>query len=126
MIKVKHMMDKAEPADGQRIFIESVNLCKDMQDGCSVHHAMPQLGPPAGLSEWFDQHPDGYEFFRARYHECLSRGPYRTACQRLACVARTQDFTLLHHGDDPQHNAATALYEFLSELEAYCPPEAET
>ena len=30
---------------------------------------------------------------------------------------------LLHTADDPCHNSATALYEFLAELEAYCPPE---
>jgi hypothetical protein len=28
-----------------------------------------------------------------------------------------------YQGDDPGHNTATALHEFLSELEAWCPPE---
>ena len=126
MIKIKHLMEKAEPDDGQRIWVESVNLTKDLCEWCSVHHLMSQLGPPGGLSEWFEEHQDGYEYFRARYHECLQRSPYRAALQRLACVGRSQTFTLLHSGDDPQHNTATALYEFLSELEAYCPPESET
>jgi hypothetical protein len=29
----------------------------------------------------------------------------------------------LHQCDDPIHNSAMALYEYLTELEAYCPPE---
>ncbi len=34
-----------------------------------------------------------------------------------------ENIALLHQSDDPAHNSATALYEFLSELEAYCEPE---
>ena len=72
-----------------------------------------------------DEHPDGYEYFRGQYHECLSKGPYRTALQQLACAAMKENITLVHQGDDPQHNTATALHEFLSELEAYCPRDDE-
>jgi hypothetical protein len=36
-----------------------------------------------------------------------------------------ENVTLLHQGDDCEHNTATALHEFLSELEAYCPREDE-
>ena len=41
----------------------------------------------------------------------------------FACAAGRENFTLLHAGSDPLANSAIALYEFLSELEAYCPPE---
>jgi uncharacterized protein YeaO (DUF488 family) len=84
---------------------------------------MSHLGPPRKLWEWFTEHPDGYEYFRGRYHELLNKGPYRPALQQLACGAMNEDFTLVFEGDDPQHNTATALQEFLSELEAYCPRE---
>ena len=47
----------------------------------------------------------------------------QSPAQRLACIAMRHPFTLLHTGDDAIQNTATALYEFLSELEAYCPPE---
>jgi hypothetical protein len=33
-----------------------------------------------------------------------------------------ETFTLLHQGDDPEHNSATALQEFLHELEAWIQP----
>ena len=41
----------------------------------------------------------------------------------LATAALKEDLTLLHQGDDPNRNSATALYEFLTELQAYCKPE---
>ena len=55
----------------------------------------------------------------------LARGPYRDALQQLACIGRKETFTFLHQGEDPQRNTATALYEFLTELEAYCPRDNE-
>jgi uncharacterized protein YeaO (DUF488 family) len=81
------------------------------------------LGPPIALWRWFQDHPDGYEYFRGKYHEFLSRTQRRKALMHLAAAAMNEDFTLLHQGDDPEHNSATALYEFLTELQAYCQPE---
>ena len=77
----------------------------------------------SALWEWHQDHPDGYDYFRARYHEWLNQSPYRASLQALACAAMRENITFLHQGDDPEHNSATARYEFISELEAYCPPE---
>ena len=123
MIKIKHLMDPSERDDGERSWIEPVGLTTDLKDWCSVDHVLCHLGPPRALAEWFEEHPDGYEYFRARYHEALAAGPYKDALQQLACAALKRNFTFLHTGDDPTHNAGTALYEFLTELEAYCPRE---
>jgi uncharacterized protein YeaO (DUF488 family) len=123
MIKVNHLMDAREADDGNRIWVEPVGLTRDLAEWCSVEFIVPHLGPPLKLWEWFEEHPDGYEFFRGCYHEALSTGPYLKALQQLACAAGRENFTLLHAGSDPLANSAIALYEFLSELEAYCPPE---
>jgi uncharacterized protein YeaO (DUF488 family) len=123
MIKVKHLMDAAERDDGQRIWVEPVNLTKDLQEWCGVEHILTQLGPPESIWRWFQEHPDGYECFRGEYHIFLANSPFKPALQQLACAAQLENFTLLHQGDDPAHNTATALHEFLSELEAYCRPE---
>ena len=123
MIRVKHFLQAVEPDDGQRLWVEPIGLTKDLREWCKVEHVLPHLGPPKALWDWFDEHPDGYDYFRARYHECLGRSQYRPALQQLAQAAGRETFTLLHSGDDPAHNSATALYEFLSELQAYCPPE---
>ena len=123
MIKVKHFLDAVEPDDGQRIWVESVSLTRDLREWCKVTHVLPHLGPRE-LADWLEEHPDGYDYFRGRYHECLQHGPYRAVLQQLACASLGHRITLLHQGDDPQHNSATALYEFITELEAYCPPGA--
>lgn len=124
MIKVKHLLDAVEKDDGARLWIEPIGLTKDLRQWCAVDHVLPHLGPPKALWEWFEAHPDGYGYFRATYHEALAGGKYKAALQELACAAQRSNFTLVHQGDDPEHNSGTALYEFISELSSYCPPEA--
>jgi uncharacterized protein YeaO (DUF488 family) len=123
MIKVKHIFDTVEKDDGLRMWVEPIGLVKDLQDWCKINHVMPHLGPPKDAWDEFGEHPDGYEEFRGQYHECLSHSHYRPALQKLACAGIRENFTLVHSGDDPEHNSATALREFISELEAYCPRE---
>lgn len=123
MIKIKHLMDAVEPDDGSRLWIEPIGLTKDMKEWCEVDHVLNHLGPPQGLYQWFEEHPDGYGYFRAMYHEWLGRSRFKPALQELACAGLRQTFTLVHTGEDPEHNCGTALYEFLSELGSYCKPE---
>ena len=119
MIKVKHLMDEVEPDDGQRLWVEAIGLARDLREWCKVDHVLSHLGPSAEVSNWFEEHPDGYDYFRARYHESLGKSPYKVALQHMAKASANENFTLLHTGDDGSHNAATALYEFLSELGAW-------
>jgi uncharacterized protein YeaO (DUF488 family) len=121
MIKAKHFLDRIEADDGPRLWVESIGLTQDLQEWQSIDHVIPHLGPPRGIWTWFAVHPDGYVDFRGRYHEWLSKSPYRPALQRLACESLKANVTLLHAGDDPAHNCATALREFITQLEAYCP-----
>ena len=123
MIKIKHLLEPVEKDDRDRIWIEPIGCTKDLQEWCSVHHVLSHLGPPIKIWRWFEHNPQGYEEFRARYHEHLDKGPYKDALTALATVGLREDFTLLHQGDDPAHNTATALYEYLTELQAYVKPE---
>lgn len=123
MIKVKHLLDAPEEDDGARLWVEPVGLTLDLRQWCRVDHVLPHLGPPAELARWFEEHPDAYDVFRGRYHEHLSRSNLRTALAQLARLAREQNITLLHHGDNPAQNTGVALHEFLSELSAYSQPE---
>jgi len=123
MIRIKHFLDRVETEDRERIWVEPIGVTKDLQEICSIRHVLSHLGPPPKLARWFEAHPECYEEFRGRYHEHLNHGPYRQALQALAAVGLKEDFTLLHQGDDPARNTATALYEFLTQLQSYCPPE---
>jgi uncharacterized protein YeaO (DUF488 family) len=121
MIKIKHFMDHVEEDDGTRAWVEPVRLTRDLQEWCLVDAVLPLLGPPCELMEWFAAHPDGYEDFRGRYHEWLSRSYCRPMLQKLASESLRENFTLLHAGDDADRNCAAALKEFITELAAYCP-----
>jgi uncharacterized protein YeaO (DUF488 family) len=90
---------------------------------CEIHHVLSHLGPPMKLWLWFDQHPEGYEYYRGKYHEHLSTSAHLEALQELANAAMKEEFTLLFQGDDPSRNTAMALYEFILELQAYLPSE---
>ena len=119
MIKIKHFMDAREDDDGQRLWVEPMNLTKDLQEWCFVDHLLPHLGPPRELWEWFEEHPDGYEFFRGKYHEHLNEGGLRRPLWQMAKAGLNENFTLLHQGDSGEENTATALYEYLTELSAH-------
>lgn len=123
MIRIKHFLDTPEREDGDRIWVEPIGVTKDLREMCSIQHVLSHLGPPVKLWERFDRQPEMYDEFRAKYHEQLNAGPYRTALQALASAGLKEDFTLLHQGDDPAHNSATALYEYLTDLQAYAPPD---
>jgi uncharacterized protein YeaO (DUF488 family) len=117
MIEVKHFLDDVSPADGCRLWVEPIGLTKDLTEWCKVDGVLSHIGPPAPLRRWFDQHPDQYECFCGLYHEYLDRGPYKARLHSLAvAVTRGESLTLLHDGEDPCHNSATALAEFLTEL----------
>ncbi|MDB5297208.1 MAG: hypothetical protein JWO31_3191 [Phycisphaerales bacterium] len=119
MIKVKHLMDEAEQDDGQRLWVEATGLTRDLREWCKVDHVLTHLGPSAKLSDWFERHPDGFDYFRGQYHEALAESPYKVALQHLAKAAGTENFTLLHTGESADQNAAVALHEFLNELGAW-------
>jgi uncharacterized protein YeaO (DUF488 family) len=124
MIKVKHFLDAVEPDDGQRLWVEPIGLTRELTEWCKVDHVLKHLGPNRKLWDWFEEHEDGYEHFRGKYHEYLAKSPYRQALLMLAGAGQRENFTLLHQGSDPNQNSAVALHEFLNELSAYIPPDA--
>jgi uncharacterized protein YeaO (DUF488 family) len=121
VIKIKHFMDAVDADDGSRAWVEPIRLTRDLQEWCAVDEVLRMLGPPQDLWAWHADHGDAYDVFRARYHEWLARSPYRRLLQALAGESLRSNFTLLHAGDDPEHNCAAALKDFLAELAALCP-----
>ena len=120
MIKLKHFMDPVESDDGMRVWVEPFRLTTDFRKWCNVDRELCEISPPLTLWRWFEAHPDGYEFFRAQYHEYLdSHRQLRPGLHSLALASMEDNLTLLHQGDNPAENSGTALYEFLSELGAH-------
>jgi uncharacterized protein YeaO (DUF488 family) len=122
MIKVKSLFDAVEADDGARLWVEPIGLTRDLAEWCQVDHLLSNVAPPKKLSSWFEEHPDSYDDFRGRYHDHLSRSQHREALEELAKAAVDETYTLLHTGDDPEHNAAIALAEYLVELQGWAGP----
>ena len=123
MIYVKHLLDAVDKSGGQRMWVEPIGLTRDLREWCRIDHVLTHLGPPKAVWQVLEQHPDAYDFFRARYHEFLSKSQYKPALQALAQAGMREDFTLVHQNDDPEHNSAAALRDYLNELEAYIRPD---
>jgi uncharacterized protein YeaO (DUF488 family) len=123
MINVKHFMDPIEPTDGNRIWVEPIGVTKDLIEWCQITHTLCNIAPPQVLCDWLELHPDGYDYFQAQYHELLNKSHFKPGLEHLACEARREEITLLHQSSNPRQNSATALYEFLIDLEAYCSPD---
>jgi uncharacterized protein YeaO (DUF488 family) len=123
MIHVKHLMDAVESEDGERLWVEPIGLTRDLREWCRIDHVLCHLGPPSELWQVLEEHPDAYDYFRGRYHVLLGHSKYKPALVALARAGQHENFTLVHQCDDPEHNTATALREFLHELEAWCKPE---
>ena len=119
MFKVKSLFDAIDSDDGLRLWVEPVGLTLDLTEWCEVDPTPPGLAPDAKLAAWFARHPDGYDFFRGRYHEDLRTSAHLPVLRELAALGQRENLTLLHQGDDANQNAAAALHEFLSELQAY-------
>ncbi|HVT87308.1 MAG TPA: DUF488 family protein [Tepidisphaeraceae bacterium] len=123
MIKIKHLFDAVEPDDGQRLWVEPIGLTRDLREWCAVDRLLSGIEPPIVIWRWFQEHPEGYEYFRGKYHEYLGKSKRKSGLMRLATAGLTENFTLIHQGDDPNQNSATALYEYLTELQAYRQPD---
>lgn len=118
MFKVKHFLEAVEEDDGQRFWVEPIGLTRDLREMCRIDQVLDHVGPPKALWDWFETHPQGYEYFRGRYHAALENGPHKPVLEQIIQLAKQGNVTLCHQGDDPNQNSAAALHEFLSEMRA--------
>lgn len=119
MLRVKHFLDRVEPEDGYRLWVEAIGVTRDLRELCSIQHVLSHLGPPVALWMWYEEHEQGFEYFRSKYLKHLADGPHREALLELGSAARREHFTLLHQSDDPIHNTASVLAEFINSLQPH-------
>ena len=119
MIEIKHLFDTPEPNDGLRLWVGPVGLTRDLTEWCRVNRWLREGSPSPELAQWFDEHPDGWEYFRAMHHEALGSGPSTRILHALSRQGINEPITLLHAETNPAENAAVSLYEYLVQLQAY-------
>jgi uncharacterized protein YeaO (DUF488 family) len=120
MIQIKSLFDAADASDGLRLWVGAVALTRDLTEWCRVDRWLKEGAPPVELARWFEEHPGGWEYFRAKHHEALDQGGSLDALRRLSRKGIDENITLLHAESNPSQNTAVSLYEYLVELQAYC------
>ena len=114
MIRVKHLFDPVDPADGVRLWAGPGGLTRALAEWCQVDYLLTGASPPAVLVEFMDEHPIEFPRVTRLYADWLASDPARTtAARQLAADARRWDYTLLHATGDPVRNVAAVLREAL-------------
>jgi len=123
MIRIKNLFEAPEATDNLRLWVGPVGLTRDLATWCRVDGWLREGSPSPELSEWFEEHPGGWQYFRGKHHEQLDRSNAAETLRALSRRAMKETVTLLHAESDPSENSAVSLYEYLVELQAYCSDE---
>lgn len=123
MIQIKNLFDAADESDGLRLWIGPIGLTKDLAVWCRVDRWLREGSPSPELAQWHEEHPDGWEYFRAKHHDSLAQGGHAPLLRELSRRAMRENITLLYEGSSQSQNAAVSLHEYLSELQLFCSDE---
>jgi uncharacterized protein YeaO (DUF488 family) len=126
VIKIKHLMDEVEDDDGVRMWVEPINLTRDLQEWCEVDVVLAPLAPCQSLIHALAGDAETFDSLMIRFHDELRRSPNADTLRSLAIGSLTETFTLLHASDDNAQNCAVALFEFLVELASHRSADDET
>ncbi len=116
MIQIKNLFETPAASDGLRLWVGPVGLTRDLAAWCKVDRWLKEGSPHLELTEWFEEHPDGWEFFRGKHHEALVKSGSIPLLRSLSEQAVRENITLLYAESNPSENCAVSLYEFLTAL----------
>lgn len=125
MLQIKSLFDKPEPQDGLRLWVGPIGLTKDLAQWCNVDRWLKEGSPTAVLGQWFEEHPQGWDYFRGMHHEELNRNGYVRELRSLSLRSSKENVTLLYGETNPEQNSAVSLYEYLVELQAYASDDTQ-
>jgi uncharacterized protein YeaO (DUF488 family) len=110
-VQLKRAYDPPSPADGARVLVDRVWPRGMRKDAMGIDAWLPDLGPSAGLRQWFGHDPKRWTEFRRRYRQELAAR--RPLLDRLAGYARHGRLTLVFSARDVLHNQAVVIKEML-------------
>lgn len=124
-VKVKSIYDRAEDADGLRVYVEKRKPTRRRWASLRVNRHLPPLAPSAELSPALTRDPEGWKIFRTAYeHELMHSPAAQELLADLRREARHAPLTLLYEKLDSRHNAARVVEDMLKERHrAHRPPQ---
>lgn len=110
-ITIKRIYDDPAVNDGYRVLIDRLWPRGVSRDVAALDAWMKDLAPSTELRRWFDHDRARFAAFTAAYREELDAAG--AAIETVFTAAADQPITLLYAANDPVHNHAVVLRDYL-------------
>ncbi len=116
MFRLKNATEQAEAVDGTRILVEPIRSKTTSNPTLHIDISLQALAPSPALRNKLKPNPDSlaWDEFQHQYRVELARNTRAT--QAVLNAARRGNVTLVYTSEDPQHNSATVLKEYLERV----------
>ena len=111
MIRVKRVYEHPGRKDGRRFLVDRLWPRGLKRGELQAAHWIKDVAPSNDLRKWFGHEPAKWPEFQWRYFRELDEKP--EIWQPLWRAAREGDITLVFSANDPEHNNAVALKNYL-------------
>jgi uncharacterized protein YeaO (DUF488 family) len=112
MIKIKRVYDAVDQEDGIRFLVDRLWPRGIAKESLKADFWLKNVAPSTELRQWFAHDPAKWGEFRRKYFAELKASP--RWWKPIIEAEREGAVTLLYSANDPAHNNAVALREFLS------------
>jgi uncharacterized protein YeaO (DUF488 family) len=114
MLRTKRVYERPDSDDGYRVLVDRSWPRGLTKEKANVDEWLREAGPSDDLRRWFHNNPEKWEEFKASYiGELRTKG---TLLNKIATRSDKARVTLLYSYNDPVHNQAVVLKEFLDEM----------
>lgn len=111
MVKIKHVYEAYDAADGKRFLIDRLWPRGMSKEKLVMDAWLKDVSPSGELRGWFGHDPDKWDEFQHRYTAELDSNP--KGWEPLLEASRGGTVTLLFAAHDSEHNNAVVLKAYL-------------
>ncbi|MDM7999558.1 MAG: DUF488 family protein [Dehalococcoidia bacterium] len=118
MLRTKRVYEKREPGDGKRILVDRLWPRGLTRQKAAIDEWLKDLAPSDDLRQWFGHEPERWPEFQRRYTEELLSPDRAKLLDKVVCMAREGNVTIVYAARDIEHNNAKVLEEVLESVAA--------
>jgi uncharacterized protein YeaO (DUF488 family) len=110
-VRIKRIYEPASPEDGARLLVDRVWPRGITKEAAALTMWIKEVAPSTALRKWFGHDPARWPEFHRRYLDELAANT--PAVDRIRDYIEAGRTTLLYAAQDPAHNNAVALADYL-------------
>ena len=114
LIKTKSIYEGPEESDGRRVYVERLWPRGLTRDEARVDDWLREIAPNEGMLAWFSGKPERWDEFEEDFFDDLNGRAEQIS--QLFDIAMEGPVTLLYDYDDPKHNSAVAVRDYLEKM----------